>query len=134
MTCQFCGSPAEYRCSVKTERYLRVPVGKLQIGDHVCRNYEDRPKPGSHGVVDDISARPPYDRYDRETLSVTIIISRAGKPLREKTFNADPLFEMRAARQMFCGASVCENCGQDPGDDHRRCPEHWTIRTLEQAA
>jgi hypothetical protein len=106
--------------------YARIPVGRLNPGDFICRTYEIRPKNGSHAIVDIIQPRKPSDQYDRETLSVTISIYRSGKPIRQKTFKADPVFEMRARRNRPCGASLCENCAQDPGSPHRYCPDHWT--------
>ena len=45
--------------------------------------------------------------------------------IRSKTFEADPYANVKRATMVPCGAILCEECAQDPGEPHRYCPDHW---------
>ena len=127
MICSTCGAPAEWGCTREVERYVPTRVRDLRLGAHVCRNDELRPKNNSFATV---------VMVERGTIlyRVHIAIHRPGRPDRRKDFLAPPENLMRRAAMVPCGALLCENCAQNPGDPHRYCPEHWTIRSLERAA
>lgn len=127
-SCVGCGSPAELSCTHSINRYVRVYIKDLRQGERVCRHFELAPKPGSYAVVSSVRRKPAT--YESQVLIVEIVIHRAGKPPRQKQLEGLPMGVIRAERAEVCQALVCENCAQDPGDETRYCPDHWTIRTL----
>ena len=132
IACSSCGQPAEWVCTHLVEKYIRIFVLDLKVGDRVCRNDETSPKPNSTAEIVSVEHKDGERHY-----RVTIAISRkhSAMPLRFKTFDSLPLATMRAAAEVSCAQPLCDNCAQDPADDHRRyCPDHWVIRMLESAA
>lgn len=135
--CAFCGSPAEHTCTRGAERYFQVRVGEIASGDRICRMNELAPKAGSHAVVESIEKRGRWGSVDRDGKQrtifwpgahylITITIYRAGKKPRQKSFEANPQERYRKAMPDLCGAPICDNCAQDPSDEHKYCPAHWT--------
>lgn len=124
-----CGAPAEWSCTRSARRYVRVRVEELQTGDAICRWSESGPRKGTYAIVDAINVIGHLGR-----LRLTFTIYREGKQPSVRTYDCEPESVIRAQRTDICGAAVCENCAQDPGEPHKYCPEHWLIRMFEVAA
>ena len=118
--CQFCDRPAEWACTRPVEKYVRVTVARLRIGDLVCRVNEWAPKRGCHAEVIRIE-----EIVRVGLVEVEIAIHRETQTIRLRSFRALPSQEMRSARPAPCGVRICDVCAQDLGEPHRYCPEHW---------
>lgn len=135
--CQHCQQrSAQWACTRQVERYGRAYMLDLVPGDRICRTNED-PRSGVYATVVSVLLQPgsrSEPNPAKHVFDLTMLIQRTGRPDRTKVVSGLPLSTVRRASNVPCGVSLCDLCAQDPGDPHRYCPEHWTIRTLEMAA